>query len=656
MKKLACAISALLLSASPLPLLAQEDATPEAVETGTGASIVPVPGWASDTRDGMLVFTAPEGDATATIVGVAAAESGEEAVSAAWEKFSPGFDREVAISQEPPARDGWDQITVVNYKTSPAEKMIVQALALRKGDAWTVVLINGALATFAKRGGQLNQGLGTLKPADFERETFAGREAKELTPARIAEITGFVERAMEGLEIPGVGLALVQGDRIIWEGGLGTTELGGTEKVNEDTGFMVASNTKGMATLLLSTLADEGKLRWDQKVTELYPEFRLGSAETTENVLVEHLICACTGLPRKDMQWVFNTSAETPASDTFVQLAATEPTSGFGEVFQYNNLMASAAGYIGGHLVYPDMEVGAAFDKAMDERIFDPLEMNHTTFDFSEAMAGNWARPHARGYAGPVEVAPMDWNNMVYPYRPAGGVWSTAHDMALYALNELREGTLADGTDLVSAENLLKRRQRYVPIGDQSWYGMGLMESASMGKNIYFHGGSLIGYKSNFWFIPEDGVAAVLLTNSDTGQGLLGLFQRKLLEVLYDGNEEAEENLAASVKLGAEARAKGREQIVERGDPAVLAALAPRYVNADLGPLVIERDGDTTWGVVTSGRSMIGTMRSDDGTQSLIMTTPGMFGMPLVVGERDGKRVLILMDAQHEYVFVEADS
>ena len=112
----------------------------------------------------------------------------------------------------------------------------------------------------------------------------------------------------------------------------------------------------------------------------------------------------------------------------------------------------------------------------MDERIFDPLGMTRTTFDFSEAMRANWARPHARGYDGPVESAPMDWNYMVHPYRPAGGAWSTAHDMALYAMNELREGTLANGTDLVSAENLLKRRERYVPIGEDAWYGMGLME------------------------------------------------------------------------------------------------------------------------------------------------------------------------------------
>ncbi|WP_200983393.1 serine hydrolase domain-containing protein [Qipengyuania soli] len=656
MKRFALITSALLLAASPLPLLAQEAAesqAPVAVETGTGAMMVPIPGWASETRDGMLVFTAPEGDVTAALVAVDAATDGQDAVKRAWTKFDPAFAREIELAQDPPAREGWDQITVVNYKSSPAEKVAVQGIGLRKGDGWTVVLINGALATVAKRGAQINQAFGSLRPADYAKESFAGKAANDLTAARIAELTGYVEKAMEGLEIPGVGLALIEDGKIVWEGGLGVTSRGGTDKVDKDTEFMIASNTKGMATLLLSTLVDEGKLAWDQKVTDVYPSFRLGSDETTSKVLVEHLICACTGLPRKDMQWVMNTSHTTPASDTFVQLAATEPTSGFGEVFQYNNLMASAAGYIGGHLVYPDMELGAAFDRAMSERIFSPLGMTRTTFDFSKAMATNWARPHARGYDGPVEAAPMDWNYMVYPYRPAGGAWSSAHDMALYTLNELNKGKLADGRQLASEKNLLKRRQHYVPTGEESWYGMGLMQSSGLGKDVFFHGGSLIGYKSNFWFIPEDRVGAVLLTNSDTGQALLGLFERKLMEVLYDGKDEADENLTAAVSLGAEARETFRKQVDPKGDAEVLAQLAPRYTNADLGPLTFAKKDGVTVATMTSGSSAVGTQANDDGTTSIVMMVPGFFGFPLVVGERDGKRALILLDAQHEYVFLE---
>jgi CubicO group peptidase (beta-lactamase class C family) len=87
-------------------------------------------------------------------------------------------------------------------------------------------------------------------------------------------------------------------------------------------------------------------------VVDYVPTFRLGSEGTTRKVLVKHLVCACTGLPRKDMQWIFHTTPGTKQAQTFVQLAATQPTSGFGEVFQYNNLMASAAGYLAAHILY----------------------------------------------------------------------------------------------------------------------------------------------------------------------------------------------------------------------------------------------------------------------------------------------------------------
>src|SRR5215813_14096274 len=93
---------------------------------------------------------------------------------------------------------------------------------------------------------------------------------------------------------------------------------------------------------------------------------------------IEHLICACTGMPRQDMEWLFEGGRGTPSS-SFDLLATMKPTTKFGEVFQYSNLMASAAGYIGGHLYAPKLEVGSAYDKAMREQIFTPLGMRETT-------------------------------------------------------------------------------------------------------------------------------------------------------------------------------------------------------------------------------------------------------------------------------------
>ena len=639
-----------------VPALAQESAAPatETIDAGSNASLLVPEGWTVVRDGGTVAITAPEGDATIALVAIPSAANGEEAVAQAWARFDPAFDRVVRLAVDQPDRDGWTDTKVVNYETSPAEKLVLQGVALKSADGWTAILVRGAQATFAKRGGQLGQMLGSLRPKSFAKESFAGKTAHKLDDLRILQIKDFVATSMDQLGVPGVGLALIQDGRIVWEGGLGVKEAGTTALVDENTQFMIASNTKGMATLLLSTLVDEGRLKWDQPVTEVYPEFRLGSDETTAKTLVRHLVCACTGLPRKDMEWIFNTRPDTPAKNAFEQLSATEPTSGFGEVFQYNNLMASAAGYVGAHIVHPDMELGAAFKSAMKVRIFGPLGMTRTTFHTAEVMKGNWAKPHDFDIDDRIAPAAMDLNLAMEPFLPAGGAWSTAHDMALYVINELEEGVLPNGGRLVSAESLLARRAHNVPTGEASWYGMGLFDDQTYGVSVIQHGGSLVGYKSNWFAVPAADAAVVILTNSDAGQGLLGSLSRRFLEVLYDGKPEAAENVASLVERRDIALAKFRSEIDNPGNPEVLGSLADRYANAALGPLTVRREGGRTYLQSTTIASEVTTKKNEDGTYSIVMISPGLRGSGILVGSKDGKRTLTLDDGQHEYVWVEA--
>ena len=639
-----------------VPALAQESAAPatETIDAGSNASLLVPEGWTVVRDGGTVAITAPEGDATIALVAIPSAANGEEAVAQAWARFDPAFDRVVRLAVDQPDRDGWTDTKVVNYETSPAEKLVLQGVALKSADGWTAILVRGAQATFAKRGGQLGQMLGSLRPKSFAKESFAGKTPHKLDDLRILQIKDFVATSMDQLGVPGVGLALIQDGRIVWEGGLGVKEAGTTALVDENTQFMIASNTKGMATLLLSTLVDEGRLKWDQPVTEVYPEFRLGSDETTARTLVRHLVCACTGLPRKDMEWIFNTRPDTPAKNAFEQLSATEPTSGFGEVFQYNNLMASAAGYVGAHIVHPDMELGAAFKSAMKDRIFGPLGMTRTTFDTAEVMKGNWAKPHDFDIEDRIAPAAMDLNLAMEPFLPAGGAWSTAHDMALYVINELEEGVLPNGGRLVSAESLLARRAHNVPTGEASWYGMGLFDDQTYGVSVIQHGGSLVGYKSNWFAVPAADAAVVILTNSDAGQGLLGSLSRRFLEVLYDGKPEAAENVASLVERRDIALAKFRSEIDNPGNPEVLGSLADRYANAALGPLTVRREGGRTYLQSTTIASEVTTKKNEDGTYSIVMISPGLRGSGILVGSKDGKRTLTLDDGQHEYVWVEA--
>lgn len=628
-----------------------EAVTPIDAAGGMASLNVP-PGWQASTAGTTTVLTPPEGDVTFALLPIAGAKDGDDAVAKAWAAFAKDFSRPVRIAQDAPGRDGWDGTRVVNYDTPPAEARAVQAVALRKGEHYLVVLVDGAIATLAKRSGQVGQAFGSLRPKGFEKESFAGRTAHPLDAARIAEIESFVRDTMTRLKIPGVGLALIENGRIVYEGGLGLKDAATKAPVDAHTRFMIASNTKGMATLLLATLVDEGKLDWNRPVIDYMPEFRLGNPETTGKVLVRHLVCACTGLPRKDMEWLFNTRPDTPATATWTQLAATEPTSGFGEVFQYNNLMATAAGYLGARILYPDMELGAAFDRVMQERIFDPLGMADTTLSNPAAMdSGNWAKPYATTLTGTVGEVPMANNATIIPYRPAGGAWSSAHDMALYVMDELSEGVAASGKRIVSAKNLLERRVHNVPVGDNVWYGMGLFENRSDGVSVITHGGSLFGYQSNWYAIPSAGVGAVVLTNSDDGRPLVSALERKLLEVLYDGKPEAAENIVAVEKQSAEGLAKLNSELLPV--PADIGAtLAGTYGNAALGPLTVTYANGKARLDTTSLGSEFALRKNPDGTMSIVTTSPGFVGQDLLVATREGKTALILNDAQHEYAWL----
>jgi CubicO group peptidase (beta-lactamase class C family) len=287
--------------------------------------------------------------------------------------------------------------------------------------------------------------------------------------------------------------------------------------------------------------------------------------------------------------------------------------------------------------------------------IFSPLGMTSTTFDFASALAGNHASPHGDDVDGKPTVASMAFNYSIIPARPAGGVWTSAHDFSRYVQLELTLGRLPDGTQLVSQENLLMRRAPQVRVGETATYGMGLLVDRKYGVPVVSHGGSLAGFKTSFFLLPESGVGAVILTNSDTGEFIEGAFSRRLLELLFDGKPEAVGDLAASAANYKASLAKDRERLLVPADPAVVARLAKRYVSKELGQIdVLGNDGVTTFDF-GEWKSTVASRKNDDGTISLISIDPTNDGFEFVVGDRAGKRTLTLRDAQHEYVFNEAE-
>jgi len=649
---LLCCVSNAFCQQQPAATVPAEQVSVDSPRATPGGATFTVPaGWSIRTSKSMVVLQPPETD-TSIVFAESDAADAKAAVAAAWAAYKPEEKHPLKLVTPRPARNGWDERQVFDYETSPNERAVVQAIASRAGKTWTVVLFDGKEPTFEKRSAPIGLLVGSLRPKGYQRESFVGRKPNPLDGTHIAQVKQFVDESMKQLGVPGVGLALIDGGKVVYEGGLGVKELGKPDRVDENTLFMAASNTKGMTTLLLSELVDEKKLRWDQPVTEIYPSFKLGDADTTKKVLVKNLICACTGLPRIDLPWIFEFKQSTPAS-SLALLGTMQPTSKFGEVFQYSNLMAAAAGYIGGHLIYPDRELGAAYDTAMQERIFKPLGMNATTFDMARALRANHASPHGDDFDGKPSLANMAFNYAVVPHRPAGGVWTSAHDLIRYVQLEINQGKLPDGKQLVSSESLLARRIPQVPLGEDAWYGMGLMVDKTWGVTVVHHGGSLAGYKSDIMLLPDAGIGAVILTNSDKGQTLLRPFMRRLLEIVYEGKPEAAADVAAAAARQKAALAKERERLVIPADPAQVKALASHYVSKDLGDItVINRDGSTAFDF-GEWKSKVASRKNDDGTISFITTDPTNLGFEFVVAERGGKRALITRDGQHEYVFTE---
>ncbi len=643
---------ALALSCAPVAAFAQTVPADTPGKLASGVQYVQPKDWNASRQGPALTFTSPEGDLRIVVAEIGAAADAKDAVAKAWEVVRPGAAPTLRTSNSAPPAEGWDERVSFSYETLPSERASRSATALRKGTAWTVLLVDGSAGTAAKRSAALSVVAQGLHPAGFQKESFAGKTAHELTPERVQQLTDFVEKSRQALEVPGIGFALIDNGKVVWEGGFGIRALGSPEKVDENTKFMIASNTKGLTTLLLSVLADEGKLRWDEKVVDLYPEFRLGNDEVTQSVLVKHLICACTGLPRKDFAFILGNKG-LPASDTFTQLAATMPTSKFGDLFQYSNQMASAAGYVGGHILYPKMELGAAYDRAMEKKIFKPLGMKDSTFDYAKGMAGNWAAPHGLNVDGQVTLMSNDFNFSPYPYRPAGAAFATTKDMIRYVQLELGKGVL-DGKRLVSEKNLVARREKGVQVGPDSWYGMGLFQRDASGVQVVTHGGTLLGYHSTWFALPESDVGLVILTNSDPGAQLFGPVLRRLLEVLYDGQPEAERDVAAAAaRIKAQAKSR-RERLTYPGDGAVLNNLAGHYSDPSVGQITISDKGGQKWIKAGFVEGPIATRKNADGSTSIISVGPGNIGVDALVGTKDGKRTLTINDGQQtQYVYLE---
>ncbi len=631
--------------------IAAQPPTPDKEHTlRNGAHFVSPGRWSVQIEAEAIILEAPERGSRITIAD-GGHTSAETAVAAAWDIHRPGG-APIATGTQRPPREGWDETVLYRYPSSAEEPRTVLALALRKGTRWTVLVQDLTIAVAGRRDAQLEVIFNSLLPEGYERETFAGRSVNQLDDARIGALAELIETARREYDIPGVGLGLIQDGRIVFQSGFGVRALGSPEPVDADTLFNIASNGKALTTLMLAKLVEAGRFGWTTPVVDLWPQFSLGEPEITRRVQVGQLICACTGMRRQDLEYLFDARKSTAAS--IVQLLSTAtPTSDFGATYQYSNLMAAAAGFLGGHVSYPQDELASAYDRAMQELVFDPLKMGATRAVLSAAPEANHAAGHSPDAQGKMQIADQALNLRSISTRPSGNHWSSVRDLLRYVQMELAGGLLPDGMRYIGQRLLDDRRTPQVTEGLNEFYAMGLKLDRQWGVPVIHHGGTTAGYITDMIWLPEHDVGAVILINADTGTPLRSAFRRRLLELLFDGQPIAVDELTSTAPLYRDAAAKDRKALSIPASAEVVDQLARRYFSKDLGTLIVRRQGDATFFDFSGWSSEVASSQDDSGRATLVTITPGTSGFPFTVGAGSNGRSLSIRDADREYAFVE---
>ena len=429
------------------------------------------------------------------------------------------------------------------------------------------------------------------------RADLTGVSPLPLTGERRAEFEAYVANALLRFDVPGAAVAVIQGGDVVYLNGFGVKAYGGTEPVTPDTMMMIGSITKPLTTTLAGALVDNGALAWDTPLVDLLPGFSVADPALTADLTIHDAFCNCSGMPSLNMASSFESGRLTPER-VVTSLADTPPTAPFGAEFIYNNLLIASGGYaLGVANGSGSRDLGAAYDLAMRQRVFDPLGMTRTTFDPGVAMAtGDYAQPHAVNLAGELQPLPLTAERVLLPYRPAGALWSNAREMARVAQMELASGLAPNGTRVISRESLEETWAPGVSVPNiyggppemaetMTHYGLGWMVGEYRGLRMISHAGGTAGFTSELAFLPDAGVGIVILSNAFSLHPFPLAFeyavQLRLFELLFDQPAAFDAEIAALTASAPTPVALGEI------DPVTVQPNLGMYANAELGQVTL---------------------------------------------------------------------
>jgi CubicO group peptidase (beta-lactamase class C family) len=336
-------------------------------------------------------------------------------------------------------------------------------------------------------------------------------EAKEIRDV-LTELEAYADGQMKEQKVPGMAIAIVKDDQIIYAKGFGVKKYGFADPVDENTVFEIGSNSKAFGTAVAGMLVDEGEMNWTDKVTNHLSDFKMHESWVTKEFEIEDLMCHRSGMPGYSLDGMWTLGY--PVEDVMKALRYVEPVTSFRTSFAYQNIL-----YIWlGKLI--ETKTGSPWSTVVRDRIFTPLGMTQTAAGQTDtSIWSNIAVGHLKLEDGTPWPQPSDWRYSQWLMRvgPAGDIRSNVFDMVKWIRLHLGNGTF-EGNTLLKADTMQyihSPRTLFESTGSaSSLYAMGIVYEGRSPYPYLWHTGSTHVMKSLVGFIPGVNIGMVVLTNS----------------------------------------------------------------------------------------------------------------------------------------------
>lgn len=380
----------------------------------------------------------------------------------------------------------------------------------------------------------------TAEVTTLETKTLVNPEAIRLyelqKQALHTALEAYFDKAIASGDIVGAGVSIVKQDSIIISEGFGKKNVKLNNKVDGETVFRLGSLSKGFAGILAATLTKEGKLHWDDKVSDFIPEFHLGNTPNPDRVTLANILSHTSGTPYHS--YTDLVEAGVSLSDIAKRFRNINPLSQPGTTYSYQNAMFALCEEV-------MMQVtGKNMSTLLQDRFFKPLGMHSISTDGESLKQwGNIAVPHTQSRN---QFKPIPFNNKYYNAVAAGGINASALDMGKWM-----RFLLGHNPEVMDKSAFQEAFNPFVEVGGRthyyqkwsghlaSYYGYGwrihkyLEAVTGQEKTIIHHGGSVNNFRNEIALFPEDdlGICVLLNSNSKLAQHVIPDLQKIVNDV-----------------------------------------------------------------------------------------------------------------------------